>query len=95
MEIDLIPPWRAVSDGEAAELRRRLKVEVSERHGLYERGATVIGRSDAGDDILIALSGGDFAIVHLLWGEPPADGRWPSFEIFASAEAVREALRVY
>ncbi|QUD90027.1 hypothetical protein [Phenylobacterium montanum] len=94
MEIEFIQPWRELSAGtEATSLQRRLEFEVTPLHALWEKGIRVVGRNDANDDIVVAMSGGGFAIVHLVWGESPGDALWPASRRFSSADEISQAMR--
>jgi hypothetical protein len=93
MDIEFADPWRELSDeSEARSLQHRLQAEITSRHRLGGRGARVIGRSDASDDILVMTADGEFAIVHLTWGTSPVDERWPATSFFRSAAEASRAL---
>ena len=43
------------------------------------------------DDVLFALPGGEYAVVHLTWSRRrESDARWPSTEVFSSIQDWRE-----
>lgn len=67
-EIEWKAPWYPVGsqkefDGVQAELEK----EISSAHPLWGSDPKVLGRHQACDDILVALNGDRFAIVHLVW----------------------------
>ncbi|WP_225767599.1 hypothetical protein [Inquilinus sp. Marseille-Q2685] len=93
MGIEFVRPWAPVSEGKVAvALQRRLEFEVTPPHPLWGRQARVIGRSDANDDVVVAMPDGGFAIVHLVWGASPGDVRWPATSFFSSAEEISRAM---
>lgn len=88
-------PWRAVPAGEADGLARQLRHEVAASHRLHGRGARVIGRSEASDDIALALDGGGYAIVHLTWASQPMPMPevFPATSFYADAAALLAGLK--
>lgn len=93
MGIEFVRPWRPVSDSkEGTALQRRLEFEVTRLHPLWDRQARIVGRSDANDDVVVAMSGGGFAIVHLVWGETPGDAVWPATYFFTSEDEISRAM---
>jgi hypothetical protein len=93
MDIDFVPPWRQLPDSEeATALQRRLEFEVTPGHPLWGHGAHVVGRSDANDDVVLSLSNGQHAIVHLVWGKTPGDARWPATSFFSSSDELSRAM---
>lgn len=61
-------PWRPLQSGaEIQGLQRELEKEVGPQHPLWGRSAKVIGRRVDNDDVLVHLSDGSFASVHLVW----------------------------
>jgi hypothetical protein len=61
-------PWQAVgSDAGTLGLQRELEKEVGPKHPLWGRTPTVIGRRIDNDDVLVHLSDGSLACVHLVW----------------------------
>ncbi|MGK9231819.1 hypothetical protein KXS07_09330 [Inquilinus limosus] len=93
MSIEFVRPWRRLPDSdEATAIQRRLEFEVTQVHPLWGQGARVIGRSDANDDIVVALSDGRYAIVHLVWGEAPGNVRWPATYFFSLADEISRAM---
>jgi hypothetical protein len=69
----LTDPWWDLRGGGDLEqqqrdaLTRELATEPSSAHPLHDRARTVIARSGPNDDVLVALSSGGWAIVHLTW----------------------------
>jgi hypothetical protein len=64
-------------------LGAELGPEVSVGHVLYGRTSTVIARSQASDDVLVALEDSRWAVVHLTWRRAPETAPWPSTTVFA------------
>jgi hypothetical protein len=89
------PWWDLRTDGpiEAKQrdaLRTELNHEVGAGHPLYGRGYSIIARSQARDDVLIALDDNNWAVVHLTWRQAPEDPPWPNTAVFDSlSEAIR------
>lgn len=94
-EIDWRGQWRAVDDREEQlGIQRELDVELSSAHPLWESKPVVFGRCTANDDVLVALSDGRFAIVHLVWhGHVDAmPGDFPSVEFVGDLDELKEFL---
>ncbi|RQR23994.1 hypothetical protein DIE23_34370 [Burkholderia sp. Bp9143] len=73
-KLDWAAPWRSLStEQEAVGLQRQLDRELTGRHPLSGRGATVIGRRVDRDDVLVVLFDGTYANVHLTWGLSSVD----------------------
>lgn len=67
-ELDWLAPWRPLAtEQEAIGLQRQLDREVTARHPLFGRRATVKGRRIDNDDIVAVLFGGAYVVVHLTW----------------------------
>ena len=63
-----LAPWRPLAtEQEAIALQRQLDREMTARHPLFGHGATVKGRRIDNDDIVVVLSDGAYALVHLTW----------------------------
>ena len=61
-------PWLPIHDeSEWRGLQTELEKELSSAHPLWDSGASVFGRHQGCDDVLVALHDGRFAIVHLVW----------------------------
>jgi hypothetical protein len=58
-------------------LQNELRREVDRGHLLHGRTFAVIARSQAQDDILLALDDKKWAIVHLTWQRAPEVPPWP------------------
>ncbi|MCE7991365.1 MAG: hypothetical protein HEP71_05265 [Roseivirga sp.] len=61
---------------------KELKKEVHRKHRLYRLKATLIGRRQDNDDILIELEDGRIAVVHLTWTSGREKGPWPLTHIY-------------
>ena len=94
-----LDPWVPVnSDEQRRSLEVQLRHEVtSAGHPLYPHldGASVVGRSEACDDIAVRLANGQFACVHLVWqgrenAEYPSTAIYGSFAEFSAAEMETE-----
>jgi hypothetical protein len=73
---------RVVAETLAFELRR----ELHEEHLLANRPITVIARSLARDDVILALDATTAAIVHLTYTRtPPERPPWPGTELVDSS----------
>ena len=86
-EISWKIPWYLLdSQVEILALQQRLETEIQKGHPLFEKDSQVIGRRIDYDDVLVKLSDGKYAKVHLVWGGiPVADsGKFPSTVIFES-----------
>src|SRR5438128_1267313 len=83
---DLEPPWRILSDGPEREgLQRRYDFEITEEHPLAGLGGEVISRCEANDDVLVRMSGGQLALVHLTWNE--GNATCPHFVLCSAEDA--------
>jgi hypothetical protein len=91
------PWWDLRSGGEeedrrAAALLNELRIETAPGHPLYDVLAEVIGACRARDDVVVRLSEGRFALVHLTYGgSEPAP--WPSTRFFHSADEVEAEMK--
>ena len=94
--IDYVRPWRALPEGSERDgLTSRLALEIAEGHALWGRGAHVLARNDASDDVVAVTADGVFAIVHLTWSEAPQVAPWPWTECYRSGEALARALAAW
>jgi hypothetical protein len=89
-ELDWLAPWRPLAtEQKAIGLQRQLDREVTARHPLFGREATVKGRRIDNDDIVVVLFDGAYVVVHLTWsvsdGGPFADN-YPEWLSFGSLE---------
>jgi len=91
-------PWRTVQRfekfDELAALQRELTKELSPVHPLASLTPRVIGRCEASDDIVVELSDGRLAVVHLTWrGEPDQfPDKFPGTAIYASVAEFNDAI---
>jgi len=80
-------PWRPLRyAGEVPGLQQRLEKEITPPHPLWGQGAQVIGRRIDCDDVVVSLTGGRYACVHLVWGARPEPfpARYPHAFIYPS-----------
>ena len=89
-------PWRPIQfPAEIPGVQRRLKLEITSKHVLYGRGATVVGRRIDNDDVLVRLNDGSYAAVHLVCGrssEGPFADRYPSWHLYGALESFIQAM---
>ncbi|MBF9127988.1 hypothetical protein I0C86_03100 [Plantactinospora sp. S1510] len=89
-DVVLAHPWRDLhGPGDAERLQvqavtQELLRELSPGHALYGVAFTVVGRSDARDDVLLRF-GGRWALVHLTWSGKSEVAPWPTCTTFDSA----------
>ena len=84
-EISWKMPWYLLdSQVEILAVQQRLETEIQKVHPLFEKDAQVIGCRIDNDDVLVKLSDGKYAKVHLVWGEVPVadSSEFPSTIIF-------------
>jgi hypothetical protein len=87
------PPWFELTGAHRDGIQAEYDREITRAHLLHGRAGRVIGKSDAGDDVVVALSGGEFAIVHLTWVERERlPHLFPGFRLFADADALSAHL---
>ncbi|QIF02621.1 hypothetical protein [Roseimicrobium sp. ORNL1] len=61
-------PWIPVrNESEWRLLQTELDRELSSGHPLWHTGATIFGRHQGSDDVLVFLRDGRFGVVHLMW----------------------------
>jgi hypothetical protein len=84
-------PWKPLDlESEMSAVQRQLELEITPKHPLYGKRAIVIGRRIDRDDILVRLSDGAFANVHLVWGSLTPEhhsGKYPSWFLYGSLDA--------
>jgi hypothetical protein len=75
-------------------LARELALEVGPLHPIWGTDPVVLGTRDDCDDIVVSLSGGRFAIVHLIWhgAIDQFPDRYPSTKLFADAAAFQRQI---
>jgi hypothetical protein len=94
----LVDPWKDLRGGlpedadELAAIESALATEIQTGHLLSGRDYEVVGRCYARDDVLLRLSDGPYALVHLTYGGPQRPP-WPSTKVLADAAAVEEEVR--
>jgi hypothetical protein len=86
-------PWWKIEDPDHRDgLQRQYDREIGAEHILWGAGGVVVGKCDSNDDVLVALSEGRFAIVHLIWTSNPGGATWPTTAIYDSAVAISAAI---
>ncbi|WP_084010474.1 hypothetical protein [Pseudofrankia sp. DC12] len=94
-----VDPWWDLRCGSPTEHRQRealateLRNEVAAGHPLHRVSFEVIARSEATDDIIIELTTGGWAKVHLTW-QGPDRPPWPTTTIYNAIGALEEDLRL-
>jgi hypothetical protein len=76
-------------------VQRQLESEITQNHPLYEKRAIAIARRIDCDDILVRLSDGTFANVHLVWGRLGSEhhpGKYPIWFLYGSLDALISAM---
>jgi hypothetical protein len=79
-----------------SEVQSRLELEITPKHPLYGKRATAIGRRIDCDVVLVRISDGTFANVHLVWSSLGSEhhlGKYPSRFPYGSLDAFIEAMR--
>src|SRR6266850_1741385 len=96
-EIEWKAPWRAIQFAiEIPGIQRQLQLEITSKHPLYGREATVVGRRIDNDDVLVRLNDGTYAMVHLVWGGPGPGAfpeEYPSWFLYGSLESFIQAMQ--
>ena len=96
-DVVLIDPWwdlRSPDKPEQQEIQavtNELLREASPSHPLYGMAFTVIGRSEARDDVLLKVDD-RWALVHLTWSGKSEVPPWPTCVFFDSASNLEQAL---
>ncbi len=86
-------PWRLpwygpLPEPQALALQSRLAVEITKVHPLSGKIAVVVGRRKDQDEILVKLTDGRFARIHLVWSDNPQaySAEWPWTVIYDSLD---------
>jgi hypothetical protein len=93
----LTDPWWDLRNPGAPEQQQiqavtnELLRETTPGHALYDMSFTVIGRSQARDDVLLKVDD-RWALVHLTWSGKSEVPPWPTCVIFDSARDAEQAL---
>jgi len=89
-------PWHLLEGNSRGKigLQKELNAEVSSKHPIFDFAPIVFARSSAGDDVLVFLSDGRFACVHLVWHGKVDQypDKFPSTYFLDSAESVQAFL---
>jgi hypothetical protein len=72
-------------------LEAELATELSTGHPLHGQEIRVVARSEASDDIVVRVSDGNWALVHLTWRNAAETPPWPWTTIYTEpADLERE-----
>ncbi|PYC67260.1 hypothetical protein C7C45_22625 [Micromonospora arborensis] len=91
-------PWWDLRRGGPTEQRQRealhaeLLTEAAAGHPLHSQPVEVIGRSGASDDIVVELSSGGWALVHLTWKRAAERLPWPETTFYSTIKALEEDI---
>lgn len=90
--IDWKLPWRKLQfDAEIPGVQNQLELEITELHPLSGTSPIVIGRRVDCDDVIVELSDGSYANVHLVWGTGP--GAFPEqYPTFTKYQTLQEFI---
>jgi hypothetical protein len=83
-------PWSDLRDrgpGDDAQrevLRMELAKELSAGHVLYGREFVIVARSEANDDVLVALDDGTWALIHRTWRRTAERPPGPKTVVFSA-----------
>ena len=97
-DIVLSHPWWDLRGTDPSDVDQRealtaeLAREVRRGHTLHKVPITVIGRSEASDDIIVQLTDGSWAVVHLTWRGAAERPPWPWTDHCATSEALLAEL---
>jgi hypothetical protein len=98
-ELVLTDPWWDLRGGGDLEqqqrdaLTRELVTELGSANPLHGQALTVVARSDANDDVLVALSSGGWVVVHLTWSRKVESPPWPSTTYYSTIEELEHGLQ--
>jgi hypothetical protein len=83
-----LEPWYPVTDaGQVATLEAQLRNEIAPGHVLERQRFQLIARRSGTDDVLVLISDGRVAEVHMTWRRSRETGsRWPATVILPSLE---------
>jgi GNAT superfamily N-acetyltransferase len=97
-EMVLPDPWvdlRGGGDFEQKQrdaLTRELVTELDSAHPLHGHAFTVVARSEADDDVLVALPSGGWAVVHLTWSGKTESPPWPATTFYSTFDELEHAV---
>jgi hypothetical protein len=97
-DLVLVDPWKDLRGrlpedaDELASITSALMTAIQAGHVLSGADYVVVGRCYARDDVLLRLSDGRYALVHVTYGGPQRPP-WPSTKFLADATAVEDELR--
>lgn len=91
--IKWMEPWWNLAESEQVKvgIQKELGCEIGPPHSLWGFKPVVIGKSDASDDVVVKLSDGRFACVHLTWSgkTDQQPSKYPVSMIFESVESLQ------
>ena len=79
------------AQGILAELLR----EIAPRHFCYGKLEEVVAFFEASDDVLVRLTGGEFAIAHPTWSGKRERDPWPGVYVLGPREAVASEVATW
>jgi len=89
-------PWWPLKESKRsrAGIQRELNLEIGPQHPLWDLQPIAFGKTDANDDVLVFLSDGRFACVHLIWHGKidQYPDKYPSFLFLDTPVKVQEFL---
>jgi hypothetical protein len=93
VDIAWLEPWAPIErPDEQKAIQAELYVELCPAHQLHGASIVALARRVDQDDILVGLTDGRVAEVHLTWSRKPERGPcWPRTIVFASAADWSEA----
>src|SRR4051794_32500517 len=81
--IELLEPWRSVTEADRLHFEEELRRELMPGHVLAGTTVRAIARRQDCDDVLFEIIGDGVAVVHLTWARETS-ASWPRTERFAS-----------
>jgi hypothetical protein len=93
--VEFTEPWSRIDDADFQRaVEEELRREVPDGHILAGMEIQAIARRHDRDDVLVALPGSRWAVIHLTWrGNRERDARWPTAELLMSEEELTARLR--
>ena len=89
-------PWWSLKESKRSKIgiQKELNLEIGPKHPLWELKPIAFGKTDANDDVLVFLSDGRFACVHLVWHGKidQYPDKYPSFLFLDTSAKVQEFL---
>jgi len=95
-KIDWRSPWWCLDQNPKARagIQKELNSEIGPKHPLWGLKPVVIGKTDASDDVIVHLSDGRYACVHLVWHGKidQYPNKFPSSLIFKDAASLQSYI---